>query len=320
MVAFEVVKQSNAQLSKLPRGLVAVFVGATSGIGLESLQYFAQHTTAPRIYSVSRPQKATEHKGILDSLRQLNPSGSYNLIEADVSLISDADKIAKAVAEKETKVDLLYMSPGFMPFEGRFNTKEGLDPSMTTRYYSRERTLEKLLPLLNSEDASSPRVVSVLAGGMEAPLNESDLDLREPSNWSYWNASVHSATMMTLSFERIAQENPRLSLVHWYPGAVSTPGLARANSFGMHPPNPMTQHESGQRGVFHATSDRYSNHGSLIPTPEGLDAAPKTGGGIWLLDPQGDVVDNEKVLVDLRKNGLPEKVWKFTRDIFASVS
>ncbi|KAI9902307.1 hypothetical protein N3K66_001659 [Trichothecium roseum] len=324
MVAFETVKQSNSQLPKLAPGLVAVFVGATSGIGLESMRYLARHTAAPRIYSVSRAQTAEKHRGVLASLREANPAGSYNLVEADFSLLSEVDKIARAVGEKETKVDVLYMSAGFLPFEGRFDTAEGLEPSMTTRYYSRQLLLEKLLPLLNSEDAPSPRVVSVLAGGQEAPLNEDDLDLREKSNWSFWNASVHSATMLTLSLERVARENPRLSIVHWFPGPVSTPGLTRAGNFGMTLPDPMSAEESGQRGVFHATSDMYARHGSLVPSVSGelpgavAGVAKTTAGGIWLLDPRGEGTDNEKVLAEMRKDGLPDRVWEFTRGIFAS--
>ena len=240
--------------------------------------------------------------------------------EADFSLLSEVDKIARAVGEKETKVDVLYMSAGFLPFEGRFDTAEGLEPSMTTRYYSRQLLLEKLLPLLSSQDAPSPRVVSVLAGGQEAPLDEADLDLRDKSSWSFWNASVHSATMHTLSLERVARENPRLSIVHWFPGPVSTPGLTRAANFGMKLPDPMSAVESGQRGVFHATSDRYARHGSLVPSVSGelLGVAKTTAGGIWLLDPRGEVTDNEKVLAEMRKDGLPDRVWEFTRGIFAS--
>lgn len=56
---------------------------------------------------------------------------------------------------------------------------------MTTRYYSRIRTVQQLLPLLNSAAATSPRVISVLAPGYEEPLNEDDLDLAVPENWSY---------------------------------------------------------------------------------------------------------------------------------------
>lgn len=111
------------------------------------------------------------------------------------------------------------MSAGFMAFDGRIDTREGLDPSMSTRYYTRLRAVQQLLPLLNN--APNPRIVSVLADGMEGPLNEEDLDLKDPKNSSYWNSSVHSTTMGTLALQKFAQENSRLSIVHWYEQTVT---------------------------------------------------------------------------------------------------
>ncbi|KAM5342038.1 hypothetical protein ACJ41O_015069 [Fusarium nematophilum] len=318
MVSLKVIQQSNAHLATLPQGLVALFIGATSGIGQSALEHLAQHASSPRIYTVSRPQTVASHETFLSSLRQSNPTGTYNLITADVSLISEVDKIVSHITKHETKLDILFLSAGFMAFEGRKDTSEGLDPSMTTRYYSRLRAIQQLLPLLNHPSVPSPRVISVLAAGMEEPLNESDLDLRDSRNWSTWNSSVHSATMGTLALERLARENPRISFVHWYPGPVSTPGLARVKRFGMSPPNPMSQEEGGVRALFLATNDRYSVQGGLVPVPEGVGALKKSGGGIFLVDPQGESVNNERVLAGLRKRGVDEAVWSFTQKVFAT--
>ncbi|KAK7428173.1 hypothetical protein QQZ08_005239 [Neonectria magnoliae] len=316
MVSFQTVKQSNAGVASLPKGLVALFMGATSGIGQSTLEHFAQNASSPRIYSVARSQTVASHEELLTSLRQTNPTGTYNLITADVSLISEIDKVVNAVTQKETKLDILVMSAGFIAFEGREDTREGLDPSMTTRYYTRLCALQKLLPLLNN--AASPRVVSVLAAGLEGPLNEDDLDLRDPAHWSHWNASVHSATMGTLALEKLARENPRLSIVHWLPGPTSTPGLARIERLSKAWPNPMAQEEAGARALFLATSDRYAVNGGLLPVPEGLEVAKKSGGGIFLVDPKGENTGNEDLLGDFRKRGVDEAVWSFTQKVFAA--
>lgn len=319
MVSIQKVQQSNARLGSLPQGLVALFFGATSGIGQSALQHFAQYASAPRIYSVARPATVGSHERLLTSLRQSNPTGTYNLLTADVSLVSEIDKVVEAIARKETKLDILFMSAGFMAFEGRRDTREGLDPSMSTRYYSRLYAVQRLLPLLNNAAVASPRVVSVLAGGMEGPLNERDLDLRDPANWSFWNSSVHSATMGTLALERLARENPRLSVVHWYPGPVATPGLANAAKFGMSPPNQMSQEEAGARALFLATNDRYAvQRGALLPVPEGLEVAKSSAGGVFLVDPLGEETNNESLLADLRNRGVDEAVWSFTQKVFAT--
>lgn len=315
MVALQTVLQSNANIARLPSGIVALFVGATSGIGQSTLQHFAQHAPAPHIYSVARPQTVAAHETHLASLRKSNPTAVFTLITADVSLVSEIDKIVAAVAQKETKLDILVWSAGGMAFEGRKDTREGLEPSMSTRYYSPLRAVQQLLPLLNA--APSPRVLSVLAGGHEAQMNEADLDLRDPANWSYWNAAVHAATMCTLALERLARGNPGLSVVHWHPGAVATPGLAKWDKYGLTPPNQRSQDEAGARGVFLATSDRYAVQGGLVSVPGGLGGVNKSGGGIFLVDADGECIDNEGVLVGFRERGVDEVVWSHTEKVWA---
>ncbi|KAL2875809.1 hypothetical protein SGCOL_008956 [Colletotrichum sp. CLE4] len=208
MVSIQLVKQSNALVASLPKGLVAVFIGATSGIGESTLQHLAQHAESPRIYSIARPQTAASHETFLASLRaNTYPDASYTILPADHALVSDIDTAMETILQKETKVDILFLSAGFIAFEGRRNTIEGLDPSMSTRYYTRLRAVQRLLPLLNN--APRPRVISVLAAGLEGPMvDEDDLDLRRPGNWGFWPASVQATTMGTLALEVLARENP----------------------------------------------------------------------------------------------------------------
>ncbi|OHE92446.1 hypothetical protein CORC01_12237 [Colletotrichum orchidophilum] len=320
MVSLQIVNQSNALVASLPKGLVAVFIGATSGIGQSTLHHLAQHAQSPRIYTVARPQTAPSHEHFLSSLRETNPDGIYTLIPADHTLISDIDAALDTIIQRETKVDILFLSAGFIAFEGRQDTREGLDPSMSTRYYTRLRAVQKLLPLLTN--APRPRVVSVLAAGLEgAMVDEDDLDLRRPGNWGFWPASVQATTMGTLALEVLARENPGVSFVHLFPGLVATPGLERVRRFGMAgggTDGEMSVEEAGARGLFLATSDRYDCRGreGLVRVPEGVEDVKKSGGGIFLVDQQGESVENEEVLGDMRRRGLDEKVWKFTQELF----
>ena len=163
MVALQAIRKSNARIAKLPAGLVAVFLGSTSGIGQSALIQFAEHAVQPHIYIAARRASATT--GLLEELRRKNPDGTYTVIEKDVSLIRETDDVVEFIKTRETKVDLLFESMGFISFVGRQETAEGLEPSMTTRYYSRLRAAQGLLPLLNA--AASPRVVSIGAGGIQ---------------------------------------------------------------------------------------------------------------------------------------------------------
>lgn len=321
MVGIETVRASNAKVVSLP-GLVALFVGATQGIGQATLQHLTKYAPASsRIYTVARPSSLAKHQAEVASLRKQNPSGTYEIIEADVSLIAEVDKIITAVKKKETKLDVLVLSTGFLAFDGFNPTAEGHDPSLVTAYYSRLRIVQQLLPLLN--ESASPRILSILAAGKEGPMKEDDLDLQTPGNWTTWQSAIHGTTMGTLSLERFARQNPRLSIVHWYPGPVDTAALARVRAHGAVNPSAadiMSQDESGARGLFYATSDRYSVKQGLVPAPEGVEGAKKSGGGIFQLDPQGEYTDSEDVLAEMRGRGVDEVVWKFTEGIFAAAT
>jgi NAD(P)-dependent dehydrogenase (short-subunit alcohol dehydrogenase family) len=128
MVSLSTVQTSNARISAaIPPTTtpVAVFIGATSGIGRASLLQFAQHTAQnkPRIYFVGRSQAAADE--ILQHLRHIKPddganggggggggAAEYVFIQADVSLLSQVDEVCKQIKEKESVVNVLFLSQG----------------------------------------------------------------------------------------------------------------------------------------------------------------------------------------------------------------
>lgn len=350
MVALSIIKESNAKVlpGALSSGLVAVFIGATSGIGKATLEQFivATRDKSPRVYITGRSTSAAVP--LLAELRQSNPSASLEFIEQDVSLIRNVDAAVDQIKQNETKVDLLFVTVGFISFQGRIGkfisrkavskthrhvpeTIEGLEPSMTTRYYSRARTIQLLLPLLNNSE--NPHVTNVLAGGLEAPLLEGDLDLVKPGNFSIAGSAQHSATMLTLMLEKWAAENPNISFVHQFPGTVATPLFKRGSSgvigFLMRwIVSPIictflaaSPADAGARSLFHVTNARYTvptRQGLSVPIPEGLETAKQSGGGVFLVTDKSESADNEKVLVEQRK--LTEKVWEHTQQIYARVT
>ncbi|KFA54049.1 hypothetical protein S40293_09840 [Stachybotrys chartarum IBT 40293] len=323
MVAIQAIRESNARIAELPSGLVALFLGATSGIGQSALIQFAKYAVRPRIYVVARPTSPTT--ALLDELHKSNCEGIYTVIQKDVSLIRETSDVVEFIKSRENKLDLLFESIGFISFCGRQETVEGLDSSMTTRYYSRLRAVDGLLPLLNA--AESSRVVSILAGGLEGRMDEDDLGLCRDGNYSIIAASVHSATMLTLAYEYLARQNPGVSFVHAYPGAVATPLLSRGSTGLLrllmtgfiHPlvksfATPVD--EAGARALFYLTSDRYSMKNGTVPLADGIEKSPLSAGGIFLSNEKSESVDNEKVLADFRARGVDKQVWTHTLEIF----
>ncbi len=117
MVSLTEVRASNSQISTaLPAGLVAIFVGGTSGIGETSLKKFASYSRQPRAYIVGRSQHAAER--IIAECMILNPEGEYIFIKADVSLMKNVDEVCETIKAKEKFVNLLFLSAGVPSLDG----------------------------------------------------------------------------------------------------------------------------------------------------------------------------------------------------------
>lgn len=113
MVSLEQMRLSNARIPAcLPPGLVAVFVGGTSGIGESTMKQFAKHTDQPRIYFVGRSERAAAR--ILAELVALNPTGEYHFIRGDLSLLQNVDDICREIKSREPLINLLFLTAGSM--------------------------------------------------------------------------------------------------------------------------------------------------------------------------------------------------------------
>lgn len=111
MVTLTDIQASNAQIAtSLPPGLVAVFVGATNGIGEYTLKEFARHVRQPRVYFVGRSQEAGDR--VVAECRELNSEGEFIFIKADVSLLKNVDDVCRKIASKEKCINLLFLTCG----------------------------------------------------------------------------------------------------------------------------------------------------------------------------------------------------------------
>ncbi|KAJ4374222.1 hypothetical protein N0V83_002963 [Neocucurbitaria cava] len=137
MVSLSEVRAHNASLKSLPAGLVAVFVGGTSGIGLFTARELVRNTTSPTIYLIGR--NATEASKIIEELRTINTSSQVSFIQKDVSLLKNVDEACREIKTKEKQVNLLFMTCGYLTLKGRDETAEGLDRKFALHYYTRMR-------------------------------------------------------------------------------------------------------------------------------------------------------------------------------------
>lgn len=111
MVALSDAQASNADITKsLATGMVAVFVGGTSGIGEYTLKKFARHAKNPRIYLVGRSQDAADR--IIPECVKINPDGQYIFIQSDVSLLKNVCRVCEQILSKEESINLLFQTQG----------------------------------------------------------------------------------------------------------------------------------------------------------------------------------------------------------------
>jgi NAD(P)-dependent dehydrogenase (short-subunit alcohol dehydrogenase family) len=111
MVALSAIRSSNSRISSsLPLHLVAIFVGATSGIGLYTLKAFTKYARWPRVYFIGRSQATGDC--IVAECKELNPEGKFLFVRADVSLIKNVYKVCEDIKTKEETLNLLMMCQG----------------------------------------------------------------------------------------------------------------------------------------------------------------------------------------------------------------
>jgi NADP-dependent 3-hydroxy acid dehydrogenase YdfG len=122
MVTIKDVRESNLafKLSDHASTMVAIFMGATSGIGMGTLKQYARYAQGGKAYIVGRSKMAAQP--LLDELKQSNPTGTFEFIESEISLIKNVDVVCEAIKAKENKVDILFMSPGFLAYGGRIGS------------------------------------------------------------------------------------------------------------------------------------------------------------------------------------------------------
>lgn len=116
MVSLTDVLASNAQIpSILPKHLVAIFAGATSGIGETTLKTLIKYAVEPRIYLFAR--NTTSAARVIAECRHINPGGEYIFIKVDLSSIKETDRACAEVTSRENQINLVVLSAG----EARFD-------------------------------------------------------------------------------------------------------------------------------------------------------------------------------------------------------
>ena len=219
---------------------------------------------------------------------------------------------------------------------------EGLDRKFTLNYYSRMRFISNLLPQLRTASAESPhfsRTLSVLGAGHEAAINLSDLDLK--NTFTGKRCADHTILMNDFMAEEFAAREPGISFLHSSPGIVNT-GLARELPIwarvAVKVVTPLLSvfmvgaDETGQRQLFISTNEMYPPAKPVegaplaagVPLAKGISVSKgsdgNVGSGAYLVNWDGGIVGNEKLLSTYRSQGFGKTVWEHTLGVFQKVA
>lgn len=181
------VRASNKQLTAATVPQVAVFVGATAGIGKAALTELISTGFPVKAYIIGRDEAAFEPA--LSELRASYSSATLVFLQGELSLLAEAKRLTNIILRREGYIDLLFLSAGFLPFLGRQGTSEptkitisllvhvqlkqlihptkivwllitftpiaesteGVELSTAVAYYSRQIFIRRLLPLLRAK-------------------------------------------------------------------------------------------------------------------------------------------------------------------------
>lgn len=85
-----------------------------------TLRAFIRHANSPKTYIIGRCDPAAG--SLLRDPRLLNPLATLNFLDSEASLMKEADRICDQIKIKEEKVDFVFLSAGYLSFDGRMGS------------------------------------------------------------------------------------------------------------------------------------------------------------------------------------------------------
>ncbi|KHF24983.1 short-chain dehydrogenase [Solemya velum gill symbiont] len=152
--------------------ITILLTGATDGIGLETAKTLVSQGHHLLLHG-RNPDKLKE---LENTLSGLNGNGSFESYVADLSNMADVERLAQAVTEKHTKLDVLINNAGVLKTDHPIS-QDGLDVRFVVNTFAPYLLTKRLMPLLGpsarvinlSSAAQSPVDLEVMAGRTRLP-------------------------------------------------------------------------------------------------------------------------------------------------------
>ncbi|BAY86570.1 oxidoreductase, short chain dehydrogenase/reductase family protein [Calothrix parasitica NIES-267] len=140
-----------------------LITGSTDGIGLETAKLLASQGHNVLLHG-RNPEKLEQ---VQKTLLELKGGGTVEIYVADLSLISNVEGLAKTVAEKQSKLDVLINNAGVYNATNPV-TQDGLDVRFAVNTIAPYLLTQRLLPLLGT----SGRVINLSSAAQSTVQTE----------------------------------------------------------------------------------------------------------------------------------------------------
>jgi len=202
------------------KGKHAVVTGATSGLGLATVEQLA-HLGA-NITLVARDKNKAEKTA--QHITKKTGNTNIEIEIADLSLLEQGVSLSKRLLNKKQAIDVLVNNAGAL-FNDREETTEGLEMSFAVLLLAPYLLTEQLQPLLAK--SGSARVINVASGGMYAKrLSVKNL---QSNIGQYRGAEAYARAKRGLVIigEQWAQQwsGDNITVHNMHPGWARTPGV-----------------------------------------------------------------------------------------------
>ena len=191
-----------------------IITGATDGIGLEAAIKIA--ALGNQVGLVGR----NPDKGIkaMERITSLTGNDKLNFFQADLSLISEINKLSEEIKNKYSQVDVLLNNAGGAS-KNKTITSEGLEQTFATNQMNYFTLTTNLMDILSASKGS--RVVNVASNAHIGASIDFD-NINAEKGYSFWKAYCISKLMNIMFTYRLAEMQDKVTVSALHPGFVDT--------------------------------------------------------------------------------------------------
>lgn len=215
-------RQHSRGLSRRLDGRTVAITGATAGLGLATAQLLGR--LGARLLLVGRG--AARLDAAAQSVRDFAGPVEIRCIEAELSLLREAHRLADCVLAEEPQLDVWINNAGAL-FADRQDTAEGQERSLAINLLTPALLSQRLAPALR---ARGGRLINVVSGGLYLQaLSPEDLESRQ-GRYDGTRAYARAKRGLLALTQRWAAQEPSggLSWQAVHPGWAATPGVEQS--------------------------------------------------------------------------------------------